>query len=142
MIPEKHSKENIVSSVALEMKRSIVALAGPRTWNETREAWIARAARKARINYRQAKALFYGETVDPKHSVVERVRTAVDLEAARLEHTQFAARLAALEEAYRHADEDFYCAQIDALRRATGRSDSPLDQALGLDAPRSSNGGE
>lgn len=66
-----------VTDVCAEMHKAIVKLAGERSWCETREAWIARAARKADIPYRAAKALFYREVSDPKSSIVERVRHAV-----------------------------------------------------------------
>lgn len=69
--------ENVAVSVAFEMKGSVVSLAGPRQATDTRESMIARAARRAGISYRQAKAFFYGEVVNPRVEAVERVRAAV-----------------------------------------------------------------
>ncbi|WP_454917334.1 hypothetical protein [Xanthobacter sediminis] len=64
-------------TIAAEMNQSIRVLAGPRGDNDTRESMLARAARRAGISYRQARALYYSEAKDPKSSVVERVRAAV-----------------------------------------------------------------
>lgn len=81
-MPEKSSKrpnteQSRAMSIAAEMHQSIRTLAGPRGENDTRESMLARAARRAGISQRQARALFYGEAKDPKSSVVERVRAAV-----------------------------------------------------------------
>lgn len=75
---EKTETKSRVMSVVLEMKQSIVALGGPRQPEDTRESMINRAARKAGISFRQAKSFFYGESSDPRASVVERVRAAID----------------------------------------------------------------
>lgn len=71
------SEEEGAVSIALEMRHSIHHLAGPNTDSDTREARISRAALAAGISFRQAKSLFYGETKDPKSSIVTRVRDAV-----------------------------------------------------------------
>ena len=60
-----------------EMKTAISTLAGERRWHDTRESWLAGAARKAGISYRQAKAFFYGEARNPSVETVERVRAAL-----------------------------------------------------------------
>ena len=60
-----------------EMKTAIATLAGERRWHDTRESWLAGAARKAGISYRQAKAFFYGEARNPSVETVERVRAAL-----------------------------------------------------------------
>lgn len=48
-----------VSSAAI-MKEAVIFAAGPRDWNDTRESWLARAARKLGVSHRRAKSLFYG----------------------------------------------------------------------------------
>jgi hypothetical protein len=63
--------------IAEEMKHAVTMLAGERGWHDTRESWLAGAARKAGISYRQAKAFFYGEAVNPSAEAVERVRAAL-----------------------------------------------------------------
>lgn len=129
----------IVSSVALEMKHSIVALGRSPAGLDTRESMIARAARRAGITFRQARALFYGETTDPKYSVVERIRQAraaaekerADAEAARDEYHALLARIAACEEALRVRDADFHRDEIHARRAVLGRVDRALDRGDG-----------
>ena len=97
MVPKKASGNP--DGIAAEMKRAIVALAGSRSWSDSRESMIARAARKAGLTFRQARSLYYGETADPKFSVVQKVREAVDREAARREQEQFLAGLRTIEAA-------------------------------------------
>lgn len=59
--------------------RDLVAtVAGPRGWNDTRQSWLARAAQRAGISYRQAHALFYGEITDPQSRSATKMRTAAE----------------------------------------------------------------
>jgi hypothetical protein len=76
---------------ALNWCLEISVIAGPMLANETRESWLNRAARKAGIAYRQAKALYYGETDDPKVSVAYNVLKAAA--TARREAMERAERL-------------------------------------------------
>lgn len=66
------------------MRDLIAAVAGPRSWSDTRESWLARAARKAGISYRQTKSLWYGEIKDPFHRSARLMRDAAEL-AGRFE---------------------------------------------------------
>lgn len=63
--------------LADEMHDGIVRLAGERGWHETREAWLARAARKAGITCRRAKTFFYREPGAYRAADVEAVRAAL-----------------------------------------------------------------
>lgn len=131
-MPEKYSRnpESVVMSVALEMKHAIVALAGSRMPSDTRESMIARAARRADISIRQAKALFYGEYRDPRASIVEKVRAAIKEDTAETH----AARLCALEATLAHVDPEFFGPAVQALReaaRALGGEAHAADAALG-----------
>lgn len=127
------SRSNVVTAVALEMKRSIWLLGGGSAVHGNRDRLFEKAARKAGITFRQARSLFYGETVDPKHSVVERVRNAVaaldrkNQEAARDEYRTLLARIERLEQALLVSDADFHGHQIDALRDVARGSDRPMD---------------
>jgi hypothetical protein len=124
----------VVMSIALEMKRSIVCLAGPRTMGDNQESMIARAARKADISFRQARSLFYGECTDPKFSVVERVRSAVERasahqeKAAHDEYRELVSRISRLETALGISDPDFHCEARHALREQTRGPDRPVDR--------------
>jgi hypothetical protein len=100
----------------------IEAVAGPLLAGDTRESWLARAAKRAGITFRQCKSLYYGETSDPKSSVGFAVLSAS--RAARLEAQQLAGRFESLAGAMNAADTDFYSedvlALIDAARRLRG----------------------
>src|SRR5436190_20419068 len=56
----------------------VAAVAGPRSWSDTRQSWLARAARRAGISYRQTKALFYEEITDSNHRSARLLRDAAD----------------------------------------------------------------
>lgn len=63
--PNKRTQNPEKSAVsAVEIARGMICdLAGPRGWNDTREAWLARGARKAGTTLRRARALFYQEPI-------------------------------------------------------------------------------
>lgn len=116
-------------SAAVNWSEMIGVIAGPKLPGDTGESWLARAARRAGITYRQAKALRYGETTDPKHSVASRVLSAADqakIELAR-HHVN---ELASIIQSLRNVDEDFHRPQIDGLvsaARALGAVDRSGD---------------
>jgi hypothetical protein len=95
--------------------RELVALvAGPRDWHDNRKSWLGRAAQRAGITYRQAKALFYGEITDNKHKSARLMRDAA------ADHYDSLAHLLAAR------DPDFYRQEIAAyvdLARALRRLD-------------------
>lgn len=51
----------IASEIADEMKAAIGIAAGPRTWDDTRERWLWRAAQRLGIDQRRAKSFWYRE---------------------------------------------------------------------------------
>ena len=65
------------STLIDEMRDAIRELAGPRSFTDTRESWLNRAARRAGISFRQAKAFHYGEAANPRVQDVEKVRAAI-----------------------------------------------------------------
>jgi len=95
--------------------RELVALvAGPRDWHDNRKSWLAKAAHRAGISFRQAKALFYGEINDATHRSARLMR-----DAAAEHYEQLAASLAA-------RDADFHRQHIEAyldLARSLRRLD-------------------
>lgn len=111
--------------IAIEMRDAINALAGERAWNETRERWLERAARRGNVSYRQAKSLFYGEG-NPRAETVERVRAAV--RNRRKENLREAINAySALKDAIERArsarlvcDEEFFGPEIDAWGEMLG----------------------
>lgn len=93
------------------MRELIAAVAGPRQWGDTRESWLARAARRAGVSHRQAKALFYGEIIDADHKTARRMREA----AGQHEAEHLAQRFEALADSLQARDQDFHCSDIAAL---------------------------
>lgn len=107
-MPESSSRNpessgDVVSCLAAELREDLAVLAGPRDAHDTRESWLARAARRAGVSLRQAKAIYYGESRDPRASVAEKIRAAArqqksnDVETARAEIERLRARIARLE---------------------------------------------
>lgn len=122
--------------ISIEMHSAISKLAGHRDWRDTRGRWLEKAARAAGISYRQAKSLFYGETKDPKWSVVEKVRAARDRmlaaqeAGARDDRDTILARLERLE-AIASSGENICSKDVDALRQDIslhGGETGPVDR--------------
>ena len=101
------------------MREFVVAVAGPRQWADTRQSWLARAARKAGISYRQCKSLFYGEITDPNHRSARLMRDAAEQKAGAL-----ASQFETLASRMNATDPDFYrsdvLALVDAARALRG----------------------
>src|SRR3569833_262867 len=113
---------------AVNWQDEIGAIAGP--FDGNRKGWLARAARATQVPLRQIKALYYGESDDPKLSVGMKIMSAAEqtrINEARKDaavvagiYRRHAAALAA-------AGEDSNRAEIDALitaARILGARDS------------------
>jgi hypothetical protein len=75
--------EKLFGAFMGEGVRSLIAtVAGPRSWSDTRESWLARAADRAGITYRQTKALWYGEITDANHRSAWLMRDAAEKSTA------------------------------------------------------------
>lgn len=103
----------------LNWQEIVGEVAGPMMPSDTRESWLARAARRSRLSYRQIKALYYGTCKDPKTSVALGVLTAAD--KARKEASELASRFESLAGAMNNADQDFYSSDVLALIDAARR---------------------
>jgi hypothetical protein len=115
-MPDKRSEE-------MPMQELVAAVAGPREWGDTRQSWIARAARRANISYRQARAIFYGEIDDPEHKAVRRMQAAIDHQQekdAANELADLRSRIARLEALLVSSDADFHRPTLDSLRESDG----------------------
>jgi hypothetical protein len=110
----------------LNWQEYIGEVAGPMRPGDTRESWLARAARKSRVSYRQIKALWYGQTTDPRTSTALGVLSAA--EKARAEASELASRFESLAGAMNASDQDFFSADVLALIDAA-RSLRRLDRA-------------
>lgn len=89
--PNKRPQNPEKSAVsAVELARGMICdLAGPRGWNDTREAWLARGARKAGTTLRRARALFYQEPIKlgaDEYLQIERNWKAATQAVAALSH--------------------------------------------------------
>lgn len=105
---------------AIDWQLEIGVIAGP--YDGNRKGWLARAARKSGATFRQIKALYYRENVDPKVSVALDVLRAAN--NARREARELATKFENLAGALNAKDENFHCddvvALIDAARRLRG----------------------
>lgn len=138
---EKSDRNGVVYRT-LNWQHYIGEVAGPMLSGDTRESWLARAARRSRLSYRQIKSLYYGETTDPKTSVALGVLSAAD--KARAEASALASRFESLAGAMNASDEDFFgpdvLALINAARALRGldsaRDDRKPEVKLGFDPPK------
>lgn len=105
------------SSGERKMRDAIAAVAGPRGWNETRESWLARAARRAGITCRTMKALWYGEIADPEHKAARRILEAAERDG-RAEAQQLADKFEIIARGINATDPDFHSPDVAALLNA------------------------
>lgn len=63
--PNKSSEfqEKSAVSAVFKARNMLCELSGARGWNDTRESWLARGARKAGLSLRRARAIFYQEPI-------------------------------------------------------------------------------
>ena len=115
------SEEKIVVYRTLDWQEQIATIAGPRQPSDTRESWLARAARKSGASFWHIKALFYGQLTDPKYSIAYKILSAAD--RARIQEAQRDATVVANffnshAQALANVDPDFHRSQIDAFVEA------------------------
>lgn len=94
------------------MRTLVIAVAGPGGGNT--KSIIARAARNARVSYRTAKSIFYGDITDDEHKAVRRMKLA----AGHHEASELADRFQGLAVALKHRDPAFHSQDIVALLHA------------------------
>lgn len=107
-----------------QLRDAIIEIAGPAGLFDSRQRQIERAAHRCAIPERTAKALFYGEIKDPKHSLAATVFAARDrLKKASTQDAAIAQEILELR------------ARLDRLERAISAQDGaparrdPLSQA-------------
>lgn len=109
-------KQSGLEMSAVDWSAEIETIAGPYSGN--RKSWLAKAARKADTSFRQIKALYYRETIDPRSSVADRIKAAATearMKEARRDALQVADLLNRHAEALASVDADFHRNDIDAL---------------------------
>lgn len=109
-----------MSAIAIARAR-FIGLCGARSWNDTREAWLARGAHRAGLSLRRARSLFYQQ----------RLRLTAD-EYLAIERADEAARgaLASLSDLARDADAQAHSLAGSARPRAEGPSHSSASGSL------------
>ena len=102
----------------IDWRDEISAVAGPFLPTDTKQSWLARAARRADVSLRHITSLYYGHAKDPKYSVASKVLSAAELariEATRREAAQLASRFEITAEGLNAKDADFFGAEINSL---------------------------
>jgi hypothetical protein len=115
------SEEKIVVYRTLDWQEQIATIAGPRQPSDTKESWLARAARKSGTAFWHIKALYYGQLTDPKYSVAYKILSAAD--KARIAEAQRDATVVANffnshAQALSNIDPEFHRPAIDAFVEA------------------------
>jgi hypothetical protein len=105
---------------AINWQGEIGVIAGP--YDGNRKGWLSRAARRSGTTFRQIKALWYGETDDPKISVAFDVLRAAEKarKEARELATQFENLAGAMNAANQNLNSEDVLTLIDAARRLRG----------------------
>ncbi len=98
-------------SEMLSVRALIESVAGPRTWSDTRQSWLNRAARRSGLSFRTIKGIWYGEITDESHAAIRILRrTAADTSPEVL-----AQRLETIARGMVATDADFYRPDVRAL---------------------------
>ena len=114
----ENSGVNIVGLPTIDWRTEIAAIAGSYLDTDTRESWLARAARKAKVTAWHAKALFYGELKDPKYSVAHKVLSAsakARIDAARLDAQTLSTKFETIARGMQIANQDLFSEETAAL---------------------------
>lgn len=134
---EKFSGDRVVSQVAADVRSALIEIAGNPAIFDSRSRWLDRAAHRIGISSRMAKAIFYEECIDPKASVVEKIRAAQARkklsdeelgDVARREFAELSDEVERLKHALRVAAPDAYRAYVDARGGNGGEGDRAVDQ--------------
>lgn len=110
------SEKKVEMNSAVNWHDEISTIAG--SFDGNRKGWLSRAARKADTTYRQVKALYYGESKNPRHSVATKILSAAvqaRLEEARRDAARLADIYQTTAQTLVNIDPDFHRGDIDAL---------------------------
>jgi hypothetical protein len=114
-------------SSGASLRELVATVAGQREWTDTRESWLARAARQAGVSFRQIRSIWYGELTNPNAPSARKLRDAA-ARAGRAEARALAERFETMARALVAADPDFHSADVHALVDAA-RALRGLDRA-------------
>ena len=100
------------------MRHEIAIVAGPREWGDTRESWLARAARRVgTVPFRTMKALWYGEIQDANHWAARKIKREAERITTRNEASDLANKYETIIAALDHADSEFHLPDVAALKQ-------------------------
>jgi hypothetical protein len=106
----------------MSVREAIGVIAGPRGWGDTRESWLASAARKTKsISFRTMRSLWTGEISEenkPDHWAIREIKRQAAIYKAREEAKNVAAQYESIAERLVSTDPDFYSADVAALVHA------------------------
>lgn len=100
-----------------DLRELVATVAGPRQWSDTRESWLARAGRAAGLSFRQVKAIWYGEILDPEHRAIRRLTAAAGAKG-REEAGELAGKFETIARGLNAVGADQYSADVAALINA------------------------
>lgn len=103
----------------MSVREAIGVVAGPREWGDTRESWLASAARKTKtISFRMMRSLWSGEIADENHWAVREIKRQAAISTARKEARNVATQYESIAERLVSTDPDFYGSDVAALVHA------------------------
>jgi hypothetical protein len=78
--------------VKMSVREAINILAGPRDWGDTRDSWLARAAKRVEgVSFRTVRSLWYGTINNENHWAARAIQREAELTKARQEAKKLAA---------------------------------------------------
>lgn len=103
----------------MSVRDAIAVVAGPRDWGDTRDSWLASAARKSKtISVRMMRSLWNGEIDDEAHWAVREIRRQAAIAQARREALNVAEQYETIAARLGANDPDFHSQDVAALVHA------------------------
>jgi hypothetical protein len=88
--------ENLSSDAKEKHRKWLEIVAGPqRSWGDSRDNWLERAADEAGISFRKARAIFYGEIIDAEHPDIRKLKEVATQRATAAFTSELARKTAA-----------------------------------------------
>jgi hypothetical protein len=106
--------------VKMSVREAINVLAGPRDWGDTRDSWLARAAKKVDgVSFRTIRSLWYGTISNTEdHWAAREIRRQAEIIKARKEAQQLAAKYEQFARGFDARDPNLHREDVAALLHA------------------------
>jgi hypothetical protein len=88
-------QEKPAVNAATKARSMLIDLSGPRGWNDTRESWLEKGARRASLTLRRARAIFYNEKLKLSADEYLNIEAAYNAAQVALGQAELLARNAA-----------------------------------------------